>query len=369
MVEVSELSNGDKCIMSSIYGDYLRVERQKLWRDIEKYCAIEFGDCVEKVKLEDVDGKGCDFTWFRGATMRKLDRVMVNREWSSKYSRSYVVFEAPGLSDHTPMSIMVEEVEVKFGSTFKFHEFWCKHAEYMELLKMVWAVKVDGNKMVVIIKKLTEVKKALKEFNLKHFNKLSQQVKEKEFEVEMVQKSILSGNGSDGDYYKEKKIREKLYILKSAEESYFRAKARVSWTMLGDDCTRFFHPKMRSHHTINLKAGNTLEEDKKIANLFTNQVPAERVRGLIKPVTDEEIKEVLWSMGNNKAPGPNGFIVEFFKQGWEVVQKDVIEDVKCFYATRRMARGLSATTITLIPKKKCPLTMKDYRPIACCNVI
>ncbi|GAA0164615.1 hypothetical protein LIER_20208 [Lithospermum erythrorhizon] len=280
MVEVSQLNNGDQCIMSAIYGDNLRVERQKLWRNIEKCCAIvggrpwlltgdfncvlsmneamgggssdllvvqEFRDCVEKVKLEDVAGKGCNFTWFRGATMSKLDRVTVNREWCSKYSRSYVVFEAPELSDHTPMSIMVEEVQVQFGSTFKFHEFWYKHAEYMELLKRVWAVEVDGNEMVVIRKKLTEVKKALKEFNLKHFNKFSHQVKEKEFEVEMVQKSILSGNGSDGDYYKEKKIREEFYILKSVEESYFRAKARVSWTMLGDDCTKFFHAKMRSH--------------------------------------------------------------------------------------------------------------------------
>ncbi|GAA0169896.1 hypothetical protein LIER_24278 [Lithospermum erythrorhizon] len=56
----------------------------------------KFRDCVEKVMLEDVAGKGCDFTWFRGATMTKLDRVMVNREWCSKYSRSYVVFEALG---------------------------------------------------------------------------------------------------------------------------------------------------------------------------------------------------------------------------------------------------------------------------------
>lgn len=34
-----------------------------------------------------------------------------------------------------------------------------------------------------------------------------------------------------------------------------------------------------------------------------------------------------------------------------------------------MPRIINATAIALIPKKVCPPSMKNFRPISCCNVI
>ncbi|GJU90335.1 hypothetical protein Tco_1302758 [Tanacetum coccineum] len=36
-------------------------------------------------------------------------------------------------------------------------------------------------------------------------------------------------------------------------------------------------------------------------------------------VTNEEVKSAIFSMGDDKAPGPDGFIVAFFKKVWDVV--------------------------------------------------
>ena len=41
---------------------------------------------------------------------------------------------------------------------------------------------------------------------------------------------------------------------------------------------------------------------------------------LNKPVTEEEVSEVIKDMQNGKAPGPNGFNVDFFKACWNVVK-------------------------------------------------
>lgn len=46
---------------------------------------------------------------------------------------------------------------------------------------------------------------------------------------------------------------------------------------------------------------------------------------------ENELKKALWAIAGDKAPGPDGFDSQFFKDGWEVVGKDVVEVVlECF---------------------------------------
>ncbi|XP_070042873.1 uncharacterized protein [Nicotiana tomentosiformis] len=42
---------------------------------------------------------------------------------------------------------------------------------------------------------------------------------------------------------------------------------------------------------------------------------------------ENEVKKALWAIAGDKAPGPDGFDSQFFKDGWEVVGKDVVEVV------------------------------------------
>lgn len=37
----------------------------------------------------------------------------------------------------------------------------------------------------------------------------------------------------------------------------------------------------------------------------------------------DEIKGVIISMAPDKAPCPDGYTIEFFQKGWELVQKDI----------------------------------------------
>lgn len=44
--------------------------------------------------------------------------------------------------------------------------------------------------------------------------------------------------------------------------------------------------------------------------------------------TKEEVKQALYLMEANKAPGPNGFQANFFEKNWNIMGKDVSYAVK-----------------------------------------
>lgn len=90
---------------------------------------------------------------------------------------------------------------------------------------------------------------------------------------------------------------------------------------------------------------------------------------LIKEVTTEEIYDSVKSLPKDKAPGIDGFPIEFFTKNWEIVQKEVLEAVQQFFITGNIVPAMNTTAITLVPKVSNPTKVKDYRPIACCTTL
>ncbi|KAG5542725.1 hypothetical protein RHGRI_015741 [Rhododendron griersonianum] len=83
----------------------------------------------------------------------------------------------------------------------------------------------------------------------------------------------------------------------------------------------------------------------------------------------KEIKSAMFSIGGDKAPGPDGYNAAFFQKNWGVVGPDVVLAIQSFFVTGGMPKGWNATVLTLVPKVAVPISMKEYRPIACCNVL
>jgi hypothetical protein len=84
----------------------------------------------------------------------------------------------------------------------------------------------------------------------------------------------------------------------------------------------------------------------------------------VQDVTRKEIKDVMFSLKNNKAPSSDGFNAGFFKRIWHIVREDVINVVNAFFQARRMLKKMNATTISLIPKVANPTRLTDFRPIS-----
>nr|XP_019069479.1 uncharacterized protein LOC109120276 [Solanum lycopersicum] len=90
---------------------------------------------------------------------------------------------------------------------------------------------------------------------------------------------------------------------------------------------------------------------------------------LCAEVTEQEIYEGLKSIGNDKAPGVDGYNAYFFKYTWQVIKKDIIEAVQSSFTKGKLYKAFNCTLVSLIPKVQNPKSVKEYRPIACCTVI
>ena len=103
--------------------------------------------------------------------------------------------------------------------------------------------------------------------------------------------------------------------------------------------------------------------------MWTNFFLPTQAADLIRGVTDEDIKAVLFKMKPDKAPGPDGFTAGFFQSMWSIVGTDVCSAVKSFFASGRLLKVFNCTALTLIPKCSSPSKLSDYRPISCCNIV
>ncbi|KAJ9546920.1 hypothetical protein OSB04_019463 [Centaurea solstitialis] len=169
-----------------------------------------------------------------------------------------------------------------------------------------------------------------------------------------------------------------------------KQKAKSKWLLEGDENTHFFHGLV--NHRIKNSRINGLnvngswvtcpekikevtfeffkrkfEEDHPnrpfIRSTLFKKLTVDQRASLEVPFEEKEIKDAVWSCGNNKAPGPDGFTFEFIRKFWEVVGKDFCDAVKFFEVNSLINPNSNASFVTLVPKLNDPLSLADYRPI------
>ncbi|XP_038972754.1 uncharacterized protein LOC120104917 [Phoenix dactylifera] len=99
------------------------------------------------------------------------------------------------------------------------------------------------------------------------------------------------------------------------------------------------------------------------------RVSEEETAALIRPISVEEIREVIWSLEGDKAPGPDGFPPLFFRRYWLIVGQDVTAAIQQFFTTAVMSADWQRTFITLIPKRRDASEPGHFRPISLCTTM
>jgi hypothetical protein len=190
--------------------------------------------------------------------------------------------------------------------------------------------------------------------------------------------------------------------LMAVEESFIKQKSWNQWLNLGDNNSVFFHKIVKARNASNLvkmlkdDQANSISDPKlikemaidfyrnllgcsthvfsktqadRVAQLIQQQFSATCIEGMGVVVSRDEVHRTIFSMKPNKAPSPSGYFAGFFHKAWPIIGDGVTEVVLEFFSSGILLKEVNSTIITLVPKKRNPSVMGDYKPISYCNLI
>eukprot|EP00268_Persea_americana_P054189 TRINITY_DN6183_c1_g2_i1.p1 TRINITY_DN6183_c1_g2~~TRINITY_DN6183_c1_g2_i1.p1 ORF type:complete len:132 (+),score=31.65 TRINITY_DN6183_c1_g2_i1:336-731(+) len=65
---------------------------------------------------------------------------------------------------------------------------------------------------------------------------------------------------------------------------------------------------------------------------------------------ENEVREAVFALRGDQAPGPDGFWIALFQWFWDTIKEDIMAFLKDFHSRGKLPNSIRASFITLIPK-------------------
>jgi len=156
----------------------------------------------------------------------RLDREICNIDWLNIWQRTTCSSLVRHHSDHHPLLISVEGLNVRNAVPFKFFKTWTSHEDCRRLVLEVWSKRVCGSGMVRLQLKLKNLKNAFKTWNRTTFGDVDRQVCMAVDEVNRIQHLIDTNGISDNLYAQD--LEAQLLLTKAwiVQDTLWKEKAR-----------------------------------------------------------------------------------------------------------------------------------------------
>lgn len=205
---------------------------------------------------------------------------------------------------------------------------------------------------------------------------------------------------SQDQYSKREELKDKLRKVLNDEADLWRIRAKQHWLQEGDGNTKFFHSianeRKRTNGIGTIKDnGGVYQSDDEKRNYFyrkfkelftsdattptsfgdwsglftTNRVSKPNIARLTEPFSTAEIKEAIFQLGSDKAPGPDAFPLRFYQLFWDSLEGDISALFRDMHEGRLTTDPIDYSFICLIPKKEGAERASEFRPISLLNGI
>eukprot|EP00253_Pinus_taeda_P009099 PITA_09099 len=280
---------------------------------------------------------------------------------------------------------------------FKYNKAWDSRQDFRNLIKEQWARDISGSPHFIWETKLKLLRTAIKQWARQYAVEQGKQKIDLQEKLNQWSQEKENVQVSEDDQRVENELYKELYNQNRLEEEEQRQKSRCLWLKSGDKNTSFFHNNLKLRRAGNnieriMVDGRVVTEQEKIKeaasqhyktlltadphylenpdflSIIKNKISEAQNADLDKEITLEEIEWSLHSMPMDKAPGPDGFTVAFYRSHWEIIKKDYTRMAKNFFTKFKMGSSIKSSHLALIPKDPNPQSFDRFRPISLCNV-
>jgi hypothetical protein len=273
-------------------------------------------------------------------------------------------------------------------SRFKFENAWLFDVDFHDFVCNKWQSYGEND----ILSKLSLCAEDLFIWNRDNFRNLKKDIDKCRRKIDRIRNQVHAGNINHFNALKKRMSR-----LLVKEDAFWRQRAKTHWLREGDLNTRFFHAAATSRRKVNRisslvdSSGTQYTENSDLCNVARNYFTDifQRQNSTLSPVLDvivptislddnmnltapftfDEFRDAIFSMKPDKCPGPDGFNPGFYQHFWNLCGQEIFKDCCSWLTTGIFPSTLNMTHIALIPKGDVQTSMKDWRPIALCNVI
>ncbi|GFS40427.1 hypothetical protein Acr_00g0068490 [Actinidia rufa] len=311
---------------------------------VKAYEIRDFRNCCYDLGISDLRSTGAFHTWSNNSVWSKLNRAMVNTRWIQDGLTAQVNFGLPGKhSDHSPCVVNLYGEIDRGASSFKFFNMWVQHESFMDLVSNSWSMRVEGTTTYRLCKKLKTLKDPLKALHRQNFSHISARAEAAEVKLFQAQQKLHDNTGDTTFQSTVPDLRVKAIKLAEAEFSFCFQLAKAKYLKNSDKGIKLFHDLIKSNKiknqiiSLTKVDGAATTSPNQVSSLFVEYyknllgrktecpkmerevlaegplVQEDHNLLLTRPVLDEEIKTALFGIGDDKAPGPDGYTACFFK--------------------------------------------------------
>ncbi|XP_026459582.1 uncharacterized protein LOC113360270 [Papaver somniferum] len=377
--EIRAGSNEAWCFVGDVNSVRCDAERNKPGGDLRNVNFLN--NFVSEQEMIDLPLHGGSYTWsnkLEDPLLCRLDRVLVCTLFDSRFSNATQTVLVRTISDHNALILDLTSC-IRNNSSFKIETHWMEHPYFVKLVEVWWnTLDYTGAPGFVLFRKLQNLKYFIKNWSKITFGNVKKTEEELTKKIKVLNIVEESAVLSTSQREERAVLLKKLNDVKITRARMAYQRAKVKSFKDGDKNTRYFHTiangKRRRNCITKLEINGVdvfnqdaikAEIHQFYTDLFTartsvtptfdnlkfRRIDSVQQQWIERVFEEEEVPKVIKLCGANKAPGPDGYNLEFYKVCWNILKGDIMAAVNEFFSKGRLDWRLNTSFLKLIPKE------------------
>ncbi|XP_026383262.1 uncharacterized protein LOC113278713 [Papaver somniferum] len=305
MADIRNWTNEAWCIMGVLNAVRSKNERNRERRDPRNRRLLN--DFIAEMELVNYPLNGGDYTWNDkqdNPLLCRLDRTLVCTSFDTAYRSAIQTALVRAISDHSPIMLDLNP-EIKTNSYFKVEHHWFQHKDFLKRVEEWWsAMTFSGTPSFVFFRKLQ---------NLKLFSKgWSREIK-----------GFTDGNKNTRYFHSIANAERKMSCI---------TKIEVNGVDIFNQ--EVIKNKIHQYYTHLFTASSSSSSSSfspSFENMEFRKIDNDEAAWLENHFTEEEVHKAIKMCGANKAPWSDGFTMDFYRIGWDIIKHNLMLALNEFY--------------------------------------